>query len=118
MAFDLSTAVPVGASAPTPASEGFDLSSAIPVGSASTSAIQPAPSKAPKVLPAPAADYASGEPGDVTKLGWSDLANFVKNIGMGAVKGASDIGATIMQPVDWATDKLTGRTDPDLTVNE
>lgn len=33
----------------------------------------------------------------------------LKNVGMGALRGASDIGATLLSPVDWLKDKITGK---------
>lgn len=45
----------------------------------------------------------------------SGFLNAAKNIGMGALKGASDIGTTLLYPVDKAVDIISGDRGPSLS---
>lgn len=51
-------------------------------------------------------------------VNWQAVGDTVKdtakNIGMGALKGAADIGATALAPLDYLKDKITGAADPTL----
>lgn len=71
----------------------------------------PAAEAAPAAAPAASA----AEPSRMDQF-VAGLKNPVgKNAALGAVEHAANIGATIMQPFQWAEDKLTGKTAPTLS---
>lgn len=59
---------------------------------------------------APVSEAAPTSPTDLIK----GVGNYYKNVGMGAVKGASNIGSTLLSPID----RLTGTTDRRQQIGE
>jgi len=53
--------------------------------------------------------------GSVALKGVQAYGKVAADVGMGMVKGASDIGSTLVQPLDYLKDKITGATNPTLS---